>query len=87
MNIGTFTVGSEYKKVSEIIDESLESEKTYSIQNRGNGYLLFAQKEDTPTTDEGILIAPLEKVEYTHSEGELWVYSAGSFLGKFNIAK
>lgn len=87
-NIGLFTVGTTWTKISDVTSSSYAVGATYLIQNIGFPTLMLCESPTQPTNaDVGFRANTDDKILYTCKSGEyLWVKSYKE-TAKFNIAE
>lgn len=87
-NIGLFTVGTTWMKLSDVTSSSYVVGASYLIQNLGFPSLQLCESPTQPSSDDvGFVAKTDDKMLYTCKSGEyLWV-KAYAQTAKFNIAE
>lgn len=72
-------VTSEWKNISEFI--TVDSEKTYYIQNRGPCVLVVIESDGLPSSKHGIFVKPYDVVKYKKGNQDLYLSAFSSVCG------
>lgn len=75
MNLGDWRIGLKWIKLEDLIGISLDSEKGYTIQNKGYSILQACCQEFEPQEKDGFLVDTNQCFGYTKSSSNdyLWV--------------